>query len=93
MNAPPLFFVFFFVFKLQNVPCMTRAPWLQATLRWGRPRPEAVEATDSHGEGGNRLLGSYGANALKSLARSHPEVMSRHHPDLEVKPDGTVVRR
>lgn len=32
---------------------------LPATLKWSRPRPErpeAVEATDSHGEGGNRLL-------------------------------------
>ena len=66
---------------------------LPATLAWARPRPAAVEATGSHGDGGNMLLGAYGANALKSLARSHPEVMLRHHPDLEVKLDGTVVRR
>ena len=70
---------------------------LPDTLPWvARPKPEdmkTVAETDSHGAGGNKLLGSYGANALKSLARSHPEVMSRHHPDLEVKPDGTVVRR
>ena len=55
--------------------------------------PEAIAETGSHGKGGNRLIGEYGANALKSLARSHPEVMARHHPDLEVKPDGSVVRR
>jgi len=51
------------------------------------------QTPESGGYPGNRLLGVYGANALKSLARSHPEVMSTWHPDLEVKPDGTVVRR
>ena len=39
------------------------------------------------------LLEAYGANALKSLARSHPEVMARHHPDLVVGEDGAVARR
>lgn len=66
---------------------------LPATLTWLRREPEAVAETGSHGKGGNKLIGEYGANALKSLARSHPEVMARHHPDLEVKPDGSVVRR
>ena len=56
-------------------------------------RNVSVAMTDSHGEGRNALLGCYGANALKSLARSHPEVMRRHHPDLKVLPDGRVVRR
>ena len=41
----------------------------------------------------NPLLEAYGANALKSLARSHPEVMARHHPDLVVGEDGAVARR
>ena len=41
----------------------------------------------------NPLLEAYGANALKSLARSRPEVMARHHPDLVVGEDGAVARR
>ena len=66
---------------------------LPETLTWLRPEPEDVAETRSHGDGGNRLIGEYGLNALKSLARSHPEVMARHHPDLEVMRDGSVVRR
>ena len=46
---------------------------------WRRPR--------------NAMLTEYGANALKSLARSHPAVFARHHPDLAVLEDGRVVRR
>lgn len=41
----------------------------------------------------NRLLPSYGMNAFKSLARSHPVVFARHHPDLQCLPDGQVVAR
>lgn len=41
----------------------------------------------------NRLLPSYGMNAFKSLARSHPLVFARHHPDLRVLADGQVVAR
>ena len=39
------------------------------------------------------LLRAYGANAFKSLARSHPLVFARHHPDLCVRDDGTVAAR
>jgi len=64
-------------------------------LVWRRPRPsiEAVRATDSHGVAANSLISCYGANAFKSLARSHPDVMKRHHSDLIVQPDGRIVRR
>eukprot|EP00933_Yihiella_yeosuensis_P075305 TRINITY_DN8462_c1_g3_i1.p1 TRINITY_DN8462_c1_g3~~TRINITY_DN8462_c1_g3_i1.p1 ORF type:complete len:460 (+),score=74.27 TRINITY_DN8462_c1_g3_i1:65-1381(+) len=41
----------------------------------------------------NRMLRSYGMNAFKSLARSHPKIFARHHPDLECLPDGQVVLR
>jgi len=41
----------------------------------------------------NRLIPSYGMNAFKSLARSHPHVFARHHADLQVLPDGQVVWR
>ena len=66
---------------------------LPDTLVWCRPKPPAIDSTESHGRGRNALFGVYGANALKSLARSHPEVMKRHHPDLQVMPDGEVVHR
>ena len=46
---------------------------LPETLTWLRPEPEDVAETGSHGSGGNRLIGEYGFNALKSLARSTPE--------------------
>jgi len=41
----------------------------------------------------NQLISSYGMNAFKSLARSHPEVFARHHADLLCLPNGQVVLR
>ena len=38
------------------------------------------------------MLRQYGANALKSLARSHPAVFAAHHPDLRLLEDGQVCR-
>ena len=64
-----------------------------AELDWARPRPGDVAATDSHGAGRNKLHDAYGINAFKSLARSHPAVFARHHPDLVVLPDGTVAEK
>ena len=46
-------------------------------------------ASDTH-EGKNVLMGQYGENAFKSLARSHPEVLARHHTDLALA-DGVVM--
>ena len=63
---------------------------LPESIEWLRTKPTIINSTSSHGEGSNTLLPTYGANALKSLARSHPEVMKRHHPDLKVEKDGTV---
>ena len=54
-------------------------------LPWTRDRPEPEKR--------HSLLRAYGANAFKSLARSHPRVFERHHPDLYVKEDGTVAAR
>ena len=54
-------------------------------LPWTRDRPPA--------ETRHSLLRAYGANAFKSLARSHPLVFERHHPDLCVLEDGTVAAR
>uniref|UniRef100_A0A0G4I6L0 Fe2OG dioxygenase domain-containing protein n=1 Tax=Chromera velia CCMP2878 TaxID=1169474 RepID=A0A0G4I6L0_9ALVE len=53
---------------------------------------EAADIESFAGRKKNRLIAQFGMNAFKSLARSHPEVMKRHHPDLRVCPDGTVVR-
>lgn len=39
----------------------------------------------------NRILGTVGENVLKSLARSHPRVFQRHHPDVQVFSDGRLV--
>jgi isopenicillin N synthase-like dioxygenase len=41
----------------------------------------AARQSRTHG-GANVLNACFGENALKSLARSHPEVLRRHHPDL-----------
>ena len=59
-------------------------PWerddgYDARAHWRRPR--------------NAMLHAYGANAFKSLARSHPKVFAKHHADLFLLPDGRVRRR
>lgn len=55
-----------------------REPEYGQRTQWRRPQ--------------NALLAHYGANAFKSLARSHPAVFERHHPDLRLLDDGRVVR-
>ncbi len=48
----------------------------------------------SHWRRPNNLMNpSVGENTFKSLARSHPTVFARHHPDLEVLQDGRIVLR
>jgi isopenicillin N synthase-like dioxygenase len=39
----------------------------------------------------NIMLNSVGDNTFKSLARSHPEVFRRHHPDLQLTEDGRII--
>ena len=65
---------------------------LPEDLPWCRPKPPSYDSTASHG-GTNKVLDCYGENAFKSLARSHREVMERHHGDLQILPDGSVVKR
>ena len=88
---------FFWNPKLEYV-CepMDLPPSVRWTRRAGAPTAASGSAAtlgDGEKKKKNRLLEAYGANALKSLARSHPEVMARHHPDLVVLQDGTVARR
>ena len=40
----------------------------------------------------NTMLTSVGENTFKSLARSHPTVFNKHHPDLKLNADGSVER-
>ena len=60
-----------------------------ASLKWARPPPEDV--SDTNCQTNNRAHAAYGLNAFKSLARSHPKVFARHHPDLTVGADGAIV--
>jgi isopenicillin N synthase-like dioxygenase len=41
----------------------------------------------------NTMLTTVGENTFKSLARSHPQVFSKHHPDLLLLDDGRIVPR
>ncbi|OUS42871.1 hypothetical protein BE221DRAFT_187613 [Ostreococcus tauri] len=67
---------------------------LPEDLPWCRPKPAegSFRATASHG-GDNVVHDCYGANAFKSLARSHPAVTAIHHSDLEILSSGAVVHR
>lgn len=86
-GAPRLSIPFFY-----NPNLRTRvAPLaLPASLPWERAEAEGGRWRDARA---HAQLSEYGMNAFKSLARSHPEVMAIHHPDLEVSGDGSVVRR
>ena len=41
----------------------------------------------------NAMLATVGDNTFKSLARSHPIVFEKHHSDLNLLSDGSVVRK
>lgn len=58
------------------------------TLPWERP-----EGYDHWRRPNNLMNPSVGENTFKSLARSHPKVFARHHPDLEILQDGRIVVR
>ena len=58
----------------------------------GPGRAAAAAFSPSAAFASNTLCSVYGDNAFKSLARSHPEVVRRHHPDLRVQSDGTCAR-
>eukprot|EP00808_Paulinella_micropora_P023597 g50802.t1 len=63
-------------------------PKLVAILPWERkPGDKPWSRPD------NALLCTYGDNAFKSLARSHPAVFKTHHSDLEVTAGGLVQLR
>jgi isopenicillin N synthase-like dioxygenase len=64
---------------------------MRPTLPW--EREDGYDAKRHWRRDSNAFIHSYGLNAFKSLARSHPAVFARHHPDLEIFADGQVVAR
>ena len=64
---------------------------LPASLPW--EREEGYEAQKHWVRPKNAMLQSYGLNAFKSLARSHPRVFERHHNDLVLMEDGRILQR
>jgi hypothetical protein len=55
------------------------------SLSWERPKEYRHWRREN-----NAFIASVGENTIKSLARSHPKVFSKHHSDLQVLEDGTV---
>jgi isopenicillin N synthase-like dioxygenase len=74
-----------------NIDAMIEQRALPASLPW--EREAGYEAKSHWRRDSNAFISSYGLNAFKSLARSHPAVFERHHPDLVVTPDGQVASR
>ena len=73
------------------LPTKVEPMLLPKSLRWER---DAEYDEQQHWRRpSNAMIAEYGSNALKSLARSHPAVFAKHHPDLVVLDDGRVVRR
>ena len=68
-----------------------RALPLPPSLPW--EREEGYDEKSHWRRDSNAMIASYGLNAFKSLARSHPAVFARHHPDLQVTSDWQVVPR
>ena len=58
------------------------------SLKWERPQDYKQWVRNN-----NSMLRSVGENTFKSLARSHPEVFSKHHHDLEISDDGHIRKR
>jgi isopenicillin N synthase-like dioxygenase len=62
---------------------------LMSHVSWDRPN-----ATSGHWRrDNNAMLASVGENTFKSLARSHPKVFAKHHPDLRILANGKIVRK
>ena len=70
--------------EIQPLPLPISLPW---------EREEGYDAERHWKRANNAMLRSYGLNAFKSLARSHPAVFARHHADLEITVDGRVEKR
>jgi isopenicillin N synthase-like dioxygenase len=58
------------------------------SIPWDRPKDYHHWRREN-----NAMLPSAGSNTFKSLARSHPQVFQRHHPDLVLLEDGRILPR
>ncbi|KAG0559587.1 hypothetical protein KC19_10G116200 [Ceratodon purpureus] len=58
--------------KPMDIETITSKEWRDTTARGGE---------STHG-GKNKLHPVFGINTFKSFARSHPQIVKRHHPDL-----------
>ena len=56
-------------------------------------RPQAYDQNQHWRRKNNAMLATVGENTFKSLARSHPKVFQRHHPDLQLTEDGRIELR
>ena len=70
--------------EVRSLPLPPHLPW---------EREDDYDEKSHWRREGNAMIASYGLNAFKSLARSHPAVFARHHPDLQVTSDGQVEPR
>jgi isopenicillin N synthase-like dioxygenase len=61
---------------------------LMSHVEWERPNNYENWCREN-----NAMLSSVGDNTFKSLARSHPEVFQKHHPDLILNEDGSITRK
>ena len=72
----------------------TIRPMMDATtsdgVKWQRPRDYEYKHWKRQND---TMLETVGDNTFKSLARSHPRVFRKHHADLELLPDGRIIRR
>jgi len=60
-------------------------------LPWERPGD--YETKEHWRQLSNTMLDSVGANTLKRVARSYPEVFRKHHPNFEAMPNGAIVAK
>ena len=70
-----------------NLAAVVRPLELPESLLWDR---SPVDGMFWKRPDDNAMLEQYGNNAFKSLARSHPEVFRRRHPDLTLLADGSI---
>ncbi|KAL3937606.1 MAG: hypothetical protein SGBAC_007315 [Bacillariaceae sp.] len=55
-------------------------------LHWDRPKSNMTSENNSN-------VDAPSENTFKSLARSHPRVFAKHHPDLLILSDGKIVKK
>ena len=61
---------------------------------WDRPKITTTTTNNNHWRReNNKLLPTVGDNTFKSLARSHPTVFQKHHPDLILLPNGEIIQQ